>query len=167
MEGIIFIINFDKYLQEKFGMKPIVLAMIVCDYYYRDVHTGKSVLAGTFSSINSPHFPSKHGNCAIYIAITDVAKKGQLQLIFRKEGGSFSMTLPPWDVDTAENRRSVIEIGGNINGLPLPEEGFYEFVVLWDGAEIFSRRLAAVKVDLETPPPPPTAQSPGSTPLEE
>jgi hypothetical protein len=148
-------------------MKPIVLAMIVCDYYYRDVHTGKSVLAGTFSSINSPTFPSKHGNCAIYIALTDVAKKGQLQLVFRKEGGSFSMTLPPWDVDPADNRRSVIEIGGNINGLPLPEEGFYEFVVNWDGLEIFSRRLAAVKVAFDAPPQPPSQQTPGITPAED
>ena len=148
-------------------MKPIVLAMVVCDYYYRDVHTGKSVLAGTFSSINSPHFPSKHGNCAVYIAITDVAKKGQLQLVFRKEGGSFSMTLPPWDVEPADSRRSVIEIGGNINGLPLPEEGFYEFVVNWDGAEIFSRRLAAVKVAFDAPMPPPQQQAPGVSPAEE
>jgi hypothetical protein len=147
------------------SMKPIVLAMIVCDYYYRDVHTGKSILAGTFSSINSPSFPSKHGNCAIYIALTDVAKNGELQLIFRKEGGSFSMTLPPWNVEPTDNRRSVVEIGGNINGLPLPEEGFYEFVVLWDGFEIFSRRLAAVKVDFETPPP--SSQNAGISPAEE
>jgi hypothetical protein len=141
-------------VKKPMSMKPIVLAMIVCDYYYRDVHTGKSVLAGTFSSINSPTFPSKHGNCAIYIALTDVAKKGELQLLFRKEGGSFSMTLPPWNVEPTDNRRAVVEIGGNINGLPLPEEGFYEFVVIWDGFEIFSRRLAAVKVDFETPQPP-------------
>ncbi len=59
------------------------------------------------------------------------------------------MTLPPWNVEPTDNRRAVIEIGGNINGLPLPEEGFYEFVVLWDGFEVFSRRLAAVKVDFQ------------------
>ena len=77
------------------------------------------------------------------------------------------MTLPPWDVDPADNRRSVIEIGGNINGLPLPEEGFYEFVVNWDGLEIFSRRLAAVKVAFDAPPQPPSQQTPGITPAED
>jgi hypothetical protein len=135
-------------------MKPIVLAMVICDYYYRDAHSGKSVLSGTFSSINSPGFPSKHGNCAIYIALTDVAAKGQLQLIFKKEGGDFFLKLPPWNVEPAENRRAVIEIGGNINGLPLPEEGFYEFVVQWDGVDISSRRLTATKVDLNEAMPP-------------
>lgn len=133
-------------------MKPIVLAMIICDYYYRDAHTGKSIIAGTFNSINSSAFPSKHGNCAVYIAITDVATSGSLQLIFRKEGGGFAMELPPWEVKCPESRRAVVEIGGNINGLPLPEEGYYEFAVTWDGLEIFARRLRATKIEIPTPP---------------
>jgi hypothetical protein len=135
-------------------MKPIVLAMIICDYYYRDAFTGKSILSGTFSSINSPQFPSKHGNCAIYIALTDVAASGQLQLVFRKEGGEFFLKLPPWNVEPTDNRRAVIEIGGNINGLLLPEEGNYEFVVSWNGMDISSRRLSAVKVQLNEGAPP-------------
>ncbi len=141
-------------------MKPIVLAMIICDQYYRDVHTGKSVLAGTFSSINSPSFPTKHGNCAVYLALTDVAQDGRLQLVFKKEDGDFSMKLPPWNVQRQENRRAVVEIGGNINGLPLPEEGDYEFLVLWGEHEIFSRRLRAVKIDVKMPP----QQPPGTVP---
>ena len=140
-------------------MKPIVLSMILCDYYYRDAHTGKSILAGTFTSINSGGFPSKHGNCAIYIAMTDVASGGKAQLVFRKDGGDFSMQLPPWDVSTPESRAAVIEIGGNINGLPLPEAGYYEFVLLWNGDEIASRRMNVVKVDIPVPPPAP--QQPG------
>lgn len=132
-------------------MKPIIPAMVICDYYYRDSHTGKSILSGTFSSINSPSFPSKHGNCAVYVALTDVAADGTAQLVFRKEGGSFSMELPPWEVQKPDNRRAVVEIGGNINGLPLPEEGNYEFVLFWDGMEIAHRRLSAVKIELEPP----------------
>lgn len=134
--------------------------MTISDYYYRDAGTGKSVIAGTFSTINSPQFPSKHGNCAVYLAITDVAQNGMLQLIFRKEGGSFKMELPPWEVKKPDDRRTVIEIGGNINGLPLPEEGFYEFTVLWDGSEIFTRRLQASKVTM--PPQPEAPEGPAS-----
>ena len=115
----------------------------------------KAFSAGTFSSINSPGYPSKHGNCAIYIALTDVAASGQLQLVFKKEGGDFFLKLPPWNVEPADNRRAVIEIGGNINGLPLPEEGYYEFVVQWNGTDISSRRLTAVKVDINDSAPPP------------
>ncbi len=133
-------------------MKPIVLSMILCDYYYRDAHSGKSILAGTFSSISSGGFPSKHGNCAIYVAMTDVASDGTAQLIFRKENGDFSMQLPPWEVKSSEERTAVIEIGGNINGLPLPEEGQYEFVLLWNGSEIATRRVKVSKIDLDPPP---------------
>ena len=142
-------------------MKPIVLAMIICDYYYRDAHSGKSILAGTFSSINSATFPSKHGNCAIYVALTDVASGGSAQLVFRQENTDFSMQLPPWEVQAPDNRRAVVEIGGNINGLPLPDEGSYEFALLWNGTEIASRRLAAVKINLDTSETPPV--NPNST----
>jgi hypothetical protein len=132
-------------------MKPIVLAMVICDNYYRDAYTGKSILSGTFSSINSPAFPSKHGNCAIYVALTDVATQGRAQLVFRKEGGGFSMPLPPWEVEAPGSRRAVVEIGGNINGLPLPEAGDYEFVLMWNDLEIACRRLTAIKINLEMP----------------
>lgn len=121
--------------------------MVICDHYYRDAHTGKSILTGTFSSINATSFPTKHGNCAVYIAMTDVAADGTVQLMFRREGGKFEMKLPPWKVRHPGNRRTVVEIGGNINGLPLPEEGPYEFVVHWNGDAIFSRRLQATKID--------------------
>lgn len=145
-------------------MKPIVLAMIICDHYYRDTHTGKSILTGTFSSINCVEFPTKHGNCAVYIALSDVATNGTAQLTFRKvDNGDqndsqqnnnigFEMKLPPWDVRCPEDRRTVVEIGGNINGLPLPGEGDYEFIICWNGSEISSRRLKVNKIELKNQP---------------
>ncbi len=90
--------------------------------------------------------------------MTDVASNGSAQLIFRKENSEFSMQLPPWDVQATENRNAVIEIGGNINGLPLPEPGNYEFVLLWNGSEIASRRMNVAKIDLDNAPPPPNAK---------
>lgn len=148
-------------------MKPIVLAMILCDHYYRDVQTGKSILSGTFSTINTASFPAKHGNCAVYLAITDVSSNGKLQLVFRKENGDFRMEIPPWEVKQPGDRRAVVEIGGNISGLPLPEEGDYEFAVLWEGQEIFSRRLRAARMPMAGTQPPGTPSdptSPGTTP---
>jgi hypothetical protein len=143
-------------------MKPMVLAMIICDYYYRDSFTGKSILSGTFSSINSANYPSKHGNCAIYVALTDVAGSGSAHLVFRKENSDFSMKLPEWDVQAPDSRRAVVEIGGNINGLLLPEEGTYEFALFWNGSEIASRRLTAVKINMENMP-----ENPTQPPLQE
>ncbi len=129
-------------------MKPIVLAMLVADHYYRDSSSGKSIITGTFNSINSSSFPTKHGSCAVYLSITDIAITGEVQLLFRRADGSFSMDLPTWTVECPENRHSVVEIGGNISGLPLPEEGEYEFVVRWNGMDICSRRLYARHIEI-------------------
>lgn len=131
-------------------VKPIVLAMIVCDHYYRDSASGKGIISGTFNSVNSINYPSKHGNCAVYIAMTDVGLEGELQLVFRKsDEDGFSMTLPPWKIKPPEDRRAVLEIGGNINGLLLPEEGDYEFVLFFNNSEIASRRLRANKIEIK------------------
>jgi len=129
-------------------VKPIVLSMLICDHYYRDAGTGKSVIAGTFSSINCGSFPATHGNCAVYIAMCDVAQEGVAQLHFRKENGGFSTSLPTWTIAVPDDRRTVIEIGGNINGLPLPDAGGFEFVLTWNGNEIASRRLAVQQIDI-------------------
>lgn len=130
-------------------LKPIVLAMIIADHYYRDSQSGKSIISGTFNSINSASFPTKHSNCAIYISLTDLATEGELQLLFRREDGEFEMKLPSWHIQCPDDRRSVVEIGGNINGLPIPDEGDYEFVVLWNSMEIFSRRIKASKLEMK------------------
>jgi len=127
-------------------MKPIVLAMIIADHYYRDSNTGKSIITGTFNSINCSDFPTKHGNCAIYISLTDIATSGAVKLIFRKVDGDFTMNLPEWEVEAPSERHSIVEIGGNIAGLPFPDEGIYEFIVMWNNEEICSRRLIAHKV---------------------
>lgn len=132
-------------------MNPIVLSMIICDHYYRDSNSGKSIISGTFNSINSVNYPSKHGNCAVYISMSDVAIDGELQLEFKKVDGSFSMKLPKWGIKAPGDRQAILEIGGNINGLPLPEEGFYEFVLSFNGIEISSRRLKANRVSMEQP----------------
>ena len=129
-------------------MKPIVLAMIICDHYYHDGHTGKSILSGIFSTINCTEFPSIHGNCAIYIVLSDVKTEGEVQITFKKEGGEFLMKLPPWEVKRPKNDKAVIEIGGNINSLPLSEEGDYKFIISWNGVEIASRRLRALQIKM-------------------
>ena len=55
----------------------------------------------------------------------------------------------------------VARSAGNINGLPLPEEGDYEFAVMWNDSEIFSRRLHAGKMA-----PPKNQETPGTTDFE-
>lgn len=130
-------------------MKPIVLAMIIADHYYRDSTSGKSIITGTFNSINCSAFPTYHGNCAVYLSLTDIATSGDVQLTFRKEGEDFSLELPSWNVKQPPHRHTVIEIGGNIAGLPLSSEGSYEFIVSWNGEEIFSRRLTVYRIELQ------------------
>jgi hypothetical protein len=96
------------------------LSMILCDYYYRDAHTGKKHFSpATFqlpSTARGFSFQNTGKLRNLYSAHRRRVPMGTAQLIFRKEKTLiFSMQLPPWDVQnppTAARRWS--KIGGKI-----------------------------------------------------
>lgn len=127
--------------------KPIVQAMVVCDNVYRDEGTKKSVLSGTFSTIFSGGFPNTHGHLAIYLALTDIAEKGMLQVVFRNEQDhDVAIQLPAWRIDRLPGRTEILELCGNIAGLPLPGEGVFEFAAFWNDSFLASKRVNLVKL---------------------
>ena len=52
-------------------IKPIVLALVLCDSTIREEGTHKLSLIGTFNGIYSPVFPCTHPCISVYIAITE------------------------------------------------------------------------------------------------
>jgi hypothetical protein len=127
-------------------IKPIVLSIILADHYYRDAHTGKGVIAGTFNSVNFRKFPIQF-NFAVFIALTDIATSGKLQMIIREETNNKTLSLPPWKIKAPQDRQTIVEIGGNIQAIPFHTPGAYEVVVFWDDMEIASRRLKINKIE--------------------
>ncbi len=53
--------------------KPIVLAMMLCQQFYRDSGSGNLSLLGCFNHIGSSVFPVRHPDLGVYLAITDCA----------------------------------------------------------------------------------------------
>ena len=53
-------------------VKPIVLALVLCDTIIREVGTNKLSLIGTFNNIFAQNFPCVHPNISVYVAITEV-----------------------------------------------------------------------------------------------
>jgi hypothetical protein len=56
------------------------LAMVVCDFVWRDPGTGKPVLLRTFSSIAASAFPCSHPVMAVFVAVTDGRRKTPIRL---------------------------------------------------------------------------------------
>jgi hypothetical protein len=128
--------------------KPVITSIIVCDNIYRDESTKKCVLSGTFSMIMSMRFPAAHGNCGIYVALTDVSEAGKVQVLFRNEQDhDIVIPLPVWQLNKVpDDRTETIELCGNFAGLTLPKEGNYEFAVLWNDGFITAKRIKVIKI---------------------
>jgi len=50
---------------------PYPLALVICDYVWRDPGTGKATLLGCFSAVMGPSFPLSVSSLGLYIALTD------------------------------------------------------------------------------------------------
>jgi len=53
------------------AVKPIILALVLCDQIIREVGTNKLSLIGTFNGIYAASFPINHPSLWVYIAITE------------------------------------------------------------------------------------------------
>ncbi|MDD4183280.1 MAG: hypothetical protein PHT53_05625 [Candidatus Omnitrophica bacterium] len=51
--------------------KPVIKALLVCDYIITDRNGGKNSLIGIFENINCKTFPHIHGNLGVYVNFSD------------------------------------------------------------------------------------------------
>ncbi len=59
---------------------PYPLAMVVCDFIWRDPFTAKKTLIGTFSVIGGTSFPLTHPSMDVYVSLTDGTGKFTVRL---------------------------------------------------------------------------------------
>src|SRR5438105_13651672 len=59
---------------------PYPLAMIICDFIWRDPFNGKATIIGTFSSIAATQFPAVHPIISVFLALTDGRGKTKIKL---------------------------------------------------------------------------------------
>ena len=89
-------------------VKPLVLAIILCDSVIREAQTNKLSLIGTFNGIFANHFPCTHPTLSVYIALTGHLFGGTITAYSKKE----------WDGYTDPERKIVGEaakLGQDIN----------------------------------------------------
>ncbi len=127
-------------------VKPIVLAIILCDTVIREQGTNKLSLIGTFNGIFANNFPCTHPSLCVYIAITE--GRGRVQCKLRMIGLD--------DNDMIFDLPGQIEFGGpasvgelvfQLQQIRFPKPGVYS-IEFWTGSELLaSRKLNVQKVE--------------------
>jgi hypothetical protein len=117
---------------------PFALAILICDQVIVDEKSKKKTLVGVFDTINAVEFPANHPRVSIYARMTDA--EGQYdfriehvqvktdKLLFK--GEILGVTVP--------DRLKMHELVLELQNVPLPESGEYEFR-LWANDKYIGR----------------------------
>jgi hypothetical protein len=128
------------------AVKPIILAVILCDSVIREAGTNKLSLIGTFNGIFSPTFPCTHPSLSIYIAITEGRGKVPCRLRMMALDDNKVIFDLPGQIDFG-GPTSVGEMVFQLQKIGFEKPGLYA-IEFWAGDDLLcSRRLNAQKLE--------------------
>lgn len=110
---------------------PVVQAVLLCDYIYRDARTGKHVLAGTFNLIFGPGPEFQVQRAGLYVNLVDLPSECELVVrLVQLSDASVLMESQPIRFkhsDPLQPAECVIPLPP----IHLPKPGVYAMEVLW------------------------------------
>lgn len=128
---------------------PIVQAFLLADRVFRDVETGKVIIAGTFNTIRAHAFPTAHLSGAdIYLALTDFAGEVPLKLQLKHAKSDSTMVELAFPV-VAKNKLQLTECKLSMPPLMFTSAGEYhiELVHADSNVHIATIRLQVVQIE--------------------
>lgn len=124
---------------------PFPLAMVICDFIYRDPYTGKYTLTGTFSTIAGRSFPLFHPHLYVYAALTGGRGKIPLRLeVVDADDDSEPLVSVDGEVDSQSDPRAIQEIAIGCTGLLFPKPGEYRIALYANNEFMVERRLLVI-----------------------
>jgi hypothetical protein len=125
--------------------KPVLHAVLICDYTVRDGETGKVSVIGIFDRINTPDFPTLHPGLFVYVNMADAMGDYKIGLeLLRTDSlkrlGSGEQVL------TYTNPLAGAELIFDLRNLIFEEPGKYEFRVYANGEHIGGKPFTVVHV---------------------
>ncbi len=125
-------------------LTPYPLAMVVCDFIWRDPFTTKKTLIGTFSVIGGTSFPLIHPSMDVYVSLTDGIGKCTVRLELADVNDEREpIFVLEQDVEF-EDPRIVLEAVFQISGTTFPRPGEYRFKLFANQEFLIERRLILV-----------------------
>jgi hypothetical protein len=132
------------------AVKPIILALVLCDTIIREVGTNKLSLIGTFHNLFASAFPCTHPTLSIYVAITEVHGRVPCELRMTSLEDSKTIFRLPGQIEFS-GPTHVAELVFQLQQIQFAHAGVYA-VEFWVGNEILtSRRLNVQKMTPQTP----------------
>jgi hypothetical protein len=139
---------------EKHRVKPILLALVLCDTAIREVGTNKLSLIGTFSGVSANTFPCVHQTITVYVALTEGLGNVPCKLRLTSLTSGDTIFEIPGQINFVD-RTSVPELVFQLNQVRFDAPGMYA-IEFWAGDDVLgSRKINVQKVEVRPGQPPP------------
>ena len=127
-------------------IKPILLALVLCDTIIREAGTNKLSLIGTFNGVFSNTFPCTHPSLSVYLAITE--GRGKVPCILRMTSLDENKTIfeLPGQIEFG-GPTSVGELVFQLQSVRFEHPGVYAIEFWANGDLLGSRKVSAQKLD--------------------
>jgi hypothetical protein len=134
-------------------VKPIILALVLCDTIIREHLTHKLSLIGTFNGIFAHAFPCTHPSIAVYIAITEGRGVVPCKLRMTSLADNSVIFELPGQIEFG-GPTSVGELVFQLQQVRFEQPGVYA-IEFWAGGDLLaSRKVNAQQADAKQQPPP-------------
>lgn len=127
---------------------PFPLAMVICDFAYRDPYSGKYSLTGIFSNINSASFPVRLPHVFVYSALVGGRGRIPLRLEITHSDDEAPFAIANGVVDAKSDPRIVLEIVLGFKDLVIVKSGEYRISLFANDEFMVERGLVAVDTRL-------------------
>ncbi|HEY3320759.1 MAG TPA: hypothetical protein VGP72_09875 [Planctomycetota bacterium] len=132
-------------------VKPILLALVLCDTIIREASTNKVSLIGTFNGIYANTFPCTHYSLSIYIAITEGRGVVPCKLRMTSLDSNKLIFDLPGQIEFS-GPTSISELVFQLQQIRFEHPGVYAIEFWADGELLGSRKLSAQKIEQQQRP---------------
>ena len=124
----------------------VLQSFILADYIYVDAMTGKKIIAGTFTRLLAPEFPTEFSRITFaYLCLSGLRGKHKLKIRFIDLSDDSvlmeSSNLEFENSDPLQSCEHIIEV----HPFPMPHPGWFEFVAFCDENHIGRIRMELAK----------------------
>lgn len=123
---------------------PIPLSMILCDTIIEDKKTNKKSLIGMFSTVTTLKVPCVLGRFSVFISLTEGIGEYQcaLRCLYANDHSLIGETKGKVSF---KDRREVVEVTLDVNGVSFPQYGDYRFDLYCEDVLLISRKITIVQ----------------------
>jgi hypothetical protein len=126
-------------------VKPKLIAILFADQVITEDKTGKKSIIGTFTKLQSRHFPAVFPQWFIYIALKNIPNNHKYQIELIAAGHKKKLFVINGEV-WAETANAVAELVFSINQAYFPKGGLYKIIVKIDDVKIGTRDLEVAEL---------------------